>query len=526
MNRLARLLILGFLVALVAACGGGNDPFYKEPSPNPTPTDPPPFGTYEPIKRPAITAWPAPVRAAPSGPRVLVLYDEPENSQYAKLGPAFGILLRNLLGHFDADITAMPVQQYQKSAIDNHHATFYIGWAAEDELPLDFLEDVASTSQRVIWMFGNLDQLTELEGPDFQTRRGFALNGLRGFDSDPTPLGTVPSFFSTVHYKNLGFEKWAKVVDGQIEASPEMFVTEVVDSSNAKVHAAISNPATRESAPYVLQSGNFWYVADIPFNYYNARDRYVVIADLLHDMLGIDHEEKQYAMVRLEDVDAKVNPEAFKKLVDYLHSQNVPFAMAVIPHYKDPFGSQSNGVPTDIPMAEATNLQLALDYALARGGEILQHGTTHQYENMINDYSGASGIDYEFWDMVNDRPLPGDSVPWALDRINAGLRQMLDLGFAPVAWETPHYAGSPSTLLAVAQVHQSAYQRHTYYTAEHPDLTPGMGADFMVDQYSPYIMERDIYGLRVFPETLGNLQYFEFGAEEEFTSVEIGRAHV
>ena len=117
--------------------------------------------------------------------------------------------------------------------------------------------------------------------------------------------------------------------------------------------------------------------------------------------------------------------------------------------------------------------------------------------------------------------LPGDSIPWALNRIEDGLWQMLNLGFRPVAWETPHYIGSPSTLQAVAQVHRSAYQRHVYFTSDHPDLTPGMGADFAVDQFSPYILERDIYGLRIMPETLGNLQYFEFGAEEEFTSKEL-----
>ena len=413
MNRLTRLIVLGFWVALVAACGGGSDPFYKEPSPNPTPTNPttPPFGTFEPIQRAAITSWPAPVRTEPAGPRVLVLYDEPTETPWAKLGSAFGILLRNLVGHFDAKVDAMPVQQYRKSAVNDYHTTFYIGWSAAHDLPMDFLQDVRATTQRVVWMFGNLEQLAELdelgeasEGLNFQAQYGFTLGGTRGFDPGPTPEGTIPSFFSTVHYKNLPWHKTATINNGVIDAAPEMFLTQVTDATKVRVHAAISNPTTRESAPYVLQSGNFWFVADIPFNYYTPRDRYVVVADLLHDMLGIDHEENHRAMVRLEDVDAKVNPEAFKKLVDYLHSKSVPFAMAVIAHYKDPFGSQSNGVPADIPMAEATNLRLALDYALARGGEILQHGTTHQYENMINDFSGASGIDFEFWDMVDDKP--------------------------------------------------------------------------------------------------------------------------
>ena len=35
----------------------------------------------------------------------------------------------------------------------------------------------------------------------------------------------------------------------------------------------MSNPKTGEQAPYVVRSGNFWYVADLPFSYIGPRDR-------------------------------------------------------------------------------------------------------------------------------------------------------------------------------------------------------------------------------------------------------------
>jgi uncharacterized protein YdaL len=508
------------LVAVVlSACGGGSDPFFQNPGNNgsgPAPTSP--FGTTVPVQRNPVAALPAPVRSAPQGPRVLVLYDAPEQGPYGKLGLAYAIMVQNLLGHFDAAVELKPTHQYQSADVNTRDATFYIGWDSA-ALPPSFLQDVATTSRRVIWLRSNLDQLASAQGAAFETRWGLRSIGLRGFDPGDFPVGTVPSFFSTVHYKNLAFLKSAKVVNGEMQAAPTMFRTEVLDNTKARVHAAMSNPSTGESAPYVVESGNFWFVADLPFDYMSARDRYTVFADLLHDMLGIDHPEDHQAMVRFEDVDAKVNPEAFTKVVNYLHSRNVPFSMAVIPHYKDPFGAQSDGVPADIPMAQATNLRLALDYGLARGGDILQHGTTHQYGDMRNPETGASGIDYEFWDVPNNRMLPGDSVAGTKDRINGGLRQMLDLGFTPLAWETPHYTGSPSTLQAVSEIYQTAYQRHTYFTSEQPVLE--LGKDFMLDQFFPYVIHRDRYGIRVLPENLGNLQYLEFDADEEFTSREI-----
>ena len=36
------------------------------------------------------------------------------------------------------------------------------------------------------------------------------------------------------------------------------------------------NPKTGETAPYVMRSGNFWYVADLPFSFIGPRDRYLV----------------------------------------------------------------------------------------------------------------------------------------------------------------------------------------------------------------------------------------------------------
>lgn len=517
MNSLIRWVGMMICAAALVGCGGGSDPFYSAPNPGATPSSP--FGTTVPIVRSPIAALPAPVRHAPAGPRVLVLYDDPVDTPYAKLGISYAIFIQNLLGHFDADVQLMSANEYRSGVVNQYHTTFYVGWATGMAVPQAFLQDVSSLSPRIVWLRGNLQRLAALEGQAFERQRGFITVDSHWFDEEPSPTGPIPSFFSRVFYKNLAFDKMARKHEGSIVADPEMFITEVMDPAKAKVHAVIGNPATGVTAPYVLQSGKFWFVADLPFTFYTARDRYLVFADLLHDMLEIDHPPLQRAMIRLEDIDARVDPNNFKPVVDFLYERNVPFSMAVIPHYKDPYGAQNNGVPADVPLAEATTLRLALDYALERGGEIIQHGLTHQSDNYKNGYpgTGASGIDYEFWDVMRNAPMAQDSVPWAMNRVQLGLRQFLDLGYRPVAWETPHYLGAPSVLQAVERVYQNAYHRHTYYTSDKPNLTPGMGADFEQWQTFPYVIERDRYGLRVLPENLGNLQYYQFGADEEFT---------
>ena len=48
-----------------------------------------------------------------------------------------------------------------------------------------------------------------------------------------------------------------------------------------------------------MRSGNFWYVADMPFSYIGPRDRYLAMCDMLHDILGTNAPTLHRALVRL-----------------------------------------------------------------------------------------------------------------------------------------------------------------------------------------------------------------------------------
>jgi uncharacterized protein YdaL len=257
----------------------------------------------------------------------------------------------------------------------------------------------------------------------------------------------------------------------------------------------------------VVRSGKFWYVADLPFSYIGPRDRYLVLADLLHDMLGIQHAENHRAMVRLEDVGAMVSVQAMKTLTDYLAGKKIPFSVAVIPQYVDALGVYNGGVPQSVPLSKATNLKKALDYAIARGGQLVMHGYTHQYAKMKNPHTGVSGDDYEFWNIVANTPVAEDSLMWAGARMGAGLMELRGSGYQPVAWEAPHYQGSALSSKAAAGIFPTTYQRVVYYTADKPNFTAPVSKDFAVGQLYPYVIQKDHYGQRVLPESLGNIEY-------------------
>lgn len=454
--------------------------------------------------------WGAPTaQAQTAAPKVLALYDAPSGTEWDKLGYAYAIMLRNLLGHFNAQVDLQPVQGYTAGKVNNYDATFYLGASYDHQLPAAFLADASTTSKTLVWFKYNIWQLAWNSAYNFGANRGMAFYGLRGMNAAPSSSNPQPGFFDTIKYKNLDFVKYYAYDASRnaINADPDIGWMAVTDAAKASVVVPVANPKSGEVAPYVMRSGNFWYVADLPFSFIGPRDRYLVLSDLLHDMLGIQHAESHKAMVRLEDVGAMVTVSSMKSLTDYLRQKQVPFSIAVIPYYVDATGLYNGGVRQEVPLAQATNLRRSLDYALQHGAEIVMHGYTHQYGNMRNPHTGVSGDDYEFWDIVNNQPVPEDSTTWALGRLNAGLQELRSNGYNPVAWETPHYHASATSTRASTQLFPTTYQRVVYFTADRPQFFAPVAKDFAVGQIYPYVIHKDYYGQRILPENLGNIEY-------------------
>jgi len=453
--------------------------------------------------------WPA-VNTA-NAASALILYDDRPNDQFGKLGFAYSIMLRNLLGHFQGmTVDIVPVQNYTNESINNHDVTFYLGTYFDNPLPANFLTEVMSATKTVVWFRDNIWQLEWDPNAGFSNQFGLQFNGLASYNAIPSPLNPNPGFFDTISYKGKSFIKFYSydAASGIGTADPDAGIMQIIDPAKAQTLVQMSNPALNQVAPYIIKSGNFWYVADIPFSFIDPKDRYTVFCDIIHDMVGSNHGEQHNALVRLEDVGALVNRDNMKTLSDYFAINNIPFSIALIPFYRDPLGQFNGGTPMEVHLADAKNLLRAVKYARKKGGSVLMHGYTHQYNSMLNPYSAVSADDYEFWDIVNNQPVIEDSVQWALDRLDAGLTEMASVGLTPFAWETPHYHASPKSHQAFVQRFDTAYMRAVYFTSDNPDLNPSNPTrDIAVGQFFPYVIYQDYYGQKIIPENLGNIEY-------------------
>jgi uncharacterized protein YdaL len=442
--------------------------------------------------------------------RALILYDKP-SGEFAKLGLVYATMLRNLLGHFNMTADFLSVDAYTAGRIENYTTTFYIGSIYDNPIPAAFLNDVRNTTKTVVWFKYNLWQIAWNPTYTFSARYGFTFSGLRGLNAAPTAQSPNPGFFDTVTYKGKALNKYYSynANTNTIASDPDFGATQIVDPTKATALVTATNAVTNEQQPYIVRANNFWYFADLPLTYIGPRDRYLVLCDILHDILNVNHPEIHRAMVRLEDVAATVDPVAMQRLTDFLYSRNIPFSIAVIPYYRDPLGRFNGGVPMEVRFANATSLLNSLSYAKARGGSVLMHGYTHQYNAVPNIYTAVSADDFEFWNAVSNTPVLEDSTNWAKDRLNRGRNDMIAKGHTPFAWEVPHYQSSPLGYSAVPAIFDNTYQRVFYYTsATYPVLAQGASnRDFSAGMFFPYIISSDHYGQRVMPENLGNIEY-------------------
>ncbi|WP_243313199.1 DUF2334 domain-containing protein [Fundidesulfovibrio agrisoli] len=415
---------------------------------------------------------------------MLVLYDNTGTENWR--GPLYIQLLRNLLSHFEAQVTSKPVEDYVSGEVNNYDVTFYMGIIFDNPIPDAFLADMLVTDRTVAWLGYNLQQMAwGTHGTDFTNRYGLT------FVSE-----------DTVKYTNVTYKNTSLTRVGAGTTLSKVAIASSSAGAAVSTLATASNNAGSKTAPYILHSQNLFFVADNPFTFVTATDRYLAFADVLFDILGVQQAQTPKTIVRIEDVSPMSDPVNMRAIADYLSSKNFPFMISVIPEYRDPLGAYNSGVPLTVKWKDKPQALSALRYMLSKGGRAIQHGYTHQYQAQANPFSGVTAEDWEFFIVTKDAngnkvyqgPTPEDSYAWALGRVLTGQTILHNLNIWPVGWLTPHYLASPQDYAAFARVYPYSLDRGVYF------VTDSSGTMHFEEQIAPYVL-KDVYGITRIPET-------------------------
>jgi uncharacterized protein YdaL len=473
-----------------------------------------------------------PAAAAPAE-CVNIFYDRGPSGYW--MGKAYAIYLQNLLGHFPQfQQVVSPIELYRKGDIEKCRATFYLASYFENKIPQDFYDDYAHAGKNVAW-FGYSIWKTDLE----QTF-GQKYVGLTKLDSQRLDPEGRPTFFKWIDYKGETFFKYG---DWNVNA-PKMFMApfeqvEVAESRPgvSQVLAWARHGADNRRIPYALRAGNHFYVADIPFSFIHEGDRYLIIADLLFDILNVQPTGDKLAALRIEDIHALTPLGDLLEVGDLLRTEGVPGNIALIPIFFDPYKTYLRPPEEEyLTMDRKPEFLSAIQGFRDEGYSFLWHGVTHQYETMKNPHTAASGDDFEFWDAVNNRPVPRDAAPWLINRLADGFFTIQKSGLQPpFTWLTPHYQASALDYLLFARLFPWNAGRVIYFqfkaqglpdpstegqfwfrdtsdSAQQARLAAFSGLKVTLadapwnGQFFPYEIYGDIYGQRLIPENLGNSQ--------------------
>ncbi len=175
---------------------------------------------------------------------------------------------------------------------------------------------------------------------------------------------------------------------------------------------------------------------------------------------GDEPKVRKPALIRLEDVGPGgmyQGEESLQKLIvvaEYLHSEGIPFHVALIPRFVEPEKGYDVGMADDTPYARSFVATIKKMQSL--GAIVGVHGYTHQ-----TGYT-ASGTGFEFFDPDRNPNVP-DTYGFARDRMARAISLFEKAGIVPGFWETPHYTASETQYQAFGEEAGLLYenvQRH------------------------------------------------------------------
>ena len=417
------------------------------------------------------------VSTAAAQQRVAVYFEGPAVEENLGRGDAYQ--LAQLMGHFNTTTSVRSVVDFKRGDLEGLDAVFFIGYTLDCAPPAVFMQAMADRAGTTVWLHTGM--LAFGAAHDLDSRYGFK----------PTVIDTVKG--------------WTRVIRGEdtfTKTEPNITLCRVTDPGRCRV-VAEAHSRRKGRTPYILNSGAFWYVADSPFAFAEERDRYLLFADVLHEILGENHPESHRAILRIEDVHPLEEPDRLREMADLLYDEDVPFLVSIIPFYIDP----ERGLR--VSLTDKPEFVDAIRYMVEHGGTVAMHGATHQYK-------GITAADYEFWDVYHGGPLQNESLEYVRTKVHTSLEECIRNGIYPILWETPHYTASMITYDAVSDIFSSAMEQRC--AINHSDYT----------QFFPYIIERDIHGQKIYPENLGYVPLDPQDPEKSRRQVElmIGHARV
>lgn len=290
-----------------------------------------------------------------------------------------------------------------------------------------------------------------------------ALNILKDFKGFVLGIGNgakgLPQFKTWEFFGSTTIQ----LIDGD-EINYPSIISRVKAPKNAQ--QIIYGQGFNEELPIIIHEGS---TAFITIDQFISIEKYAISKGLL-ELFRIKKSDTHPAYLRLEDISPIADPELVSKAGNYLIDKGIPVYLAVIPVYIDPDSGEK------ITLGETPKLRKVLDQLVERGAYIIAHGYTHNYR-----YE-ETGEGFEFWDSKANQPISTldnkqeverikkkDEFPtyaeyeayfrsikeieteYTKSKLEKSINTLTELGYAPIAFEAPHYTMSSNGYRVTSQ---------------------------------------------------------------------------
>ena len=211
----------------------------------------------------------------------------------------------DLLGHFGADVSVVPVDRYAPGAVGKHDATVFLGLRPGAHLPEPLLADCEQAEQPICWIGANIEQLMA-RAPE--NRYGFVTR------PDVSLAGGSKVFYKDASYRREAAELPAVTITKSDLCQPVAMVE-----------------VSGERRPYATRSGRLWYFPEVPLAAARGASVHLVLCDQMHEIMEDRHDVHRTALLYVTGVTPETDPGRLDALLRTLQAQGVPFGIEVAP---------------------------------------------------------------------------------------------------------------------------------------------------------------------------------------------------
>jgi uncharacterized protein YdaL len=218
--------------------------------------------------------------------------------------------------------------------------------------------------------------------------------------------------------------------DKTYDIGVKRYFRKVQASLNSEVYSELFDGSNYY--PFIVRDENLWYVSRLDLN----EPLFYIFSDVLFDIFDEIPEAHEGVYFKIQDIHPFTDPKNLKRTMDIFLERGIPFAMSVIPIYKE------EGANFETPIREKKDLIKIIKYGEANGGSLILQGS-HQFFSS----DGIRGQDYFEW----KKDKGGTIEEWIDEIIEESMSEMAYNKFYPIAFDPKHFNLSDAAYVRVSK---------------------------------------------------------------------------